>query len=105
MGTSTPLEYRSCDEYEPSLKAGDKLDFKVEDSNAGTFTIGEMPQNDAVLQLVISRHDTLSSSVQFQSHVFANVASTQIAVLDTYQGAAKSEVRIVDVHPQHPGNK
>jgi len=40
------------------LKAVDKLEFKVGDSSAGTFAVSDLPNNDAVLLLVIHRHDT-----------------------------------------------
>merc|ERR1712232_172024 len=47
--------------------------------------------------LVIFRHDTLSTAVSFESHVFSNLVNSQIAVLDAYRGAAKSTPRIQDV--------
>merc|ERR1719498_1308713 len=95
--TSSPLPYKQCGEFNPSLKAGDKLDFKVGDSSAGSFTVSELPNNDAVLLLVIYRHDTLSTAVSFESHVFSNLVNSQIAVLDAYRGKAKSKPRIQDV--------
>ena len=98
--TESPLEYKTCGQFTPTIKAGDKLDFKVEDSSAGTFTLSELPQNDATLLMVIYRHDTLSNAVAFESHVYSNVEATQIAVIDTYKGKAKSEIRIADMKPQ-----
>jgi len=109
--TSTPLGYKDCDDYSPPLSAGDKVDFKVDGSTAGTFTISELPAGDAVLMMVIYRHDSLSSAVAFESHVFANVPSAQIAVIDTYKGKGKdhTEIRVKDVphkkddkHPTPP---
>ena len=35
------------------MKAGDKLEFRVGDANAGTFSVSDLPNNDAVLVLVI----------------------------------------------------
>jgi len=95
--TKKPLAYKHCGEFNPTLEVGDKVDFKVEDSSAGTFTISDLPKSDAVLLMVIYRHDTLSTAVSFESHVFANLASAQIAVLDTYKGVAKSELHIQDM--------
>jgi hypothetical protein len=89
-----PLAYKSCTTYTPALHVGDRVDFKIEDTSAGTFTISELPTSDAVLLMVIYRHDTASTAVSFESHVFANQAPAQIAVLDTYKGKAKSELRI-----------
>jgi hypothetical protein len=94
---SSPLKYKMCDEFVPKLKAGDKLDFKVGDSSAGSFSVSELPSNDAVLVLVIYRHDTMSTSVSFESHVFSNLINSQIAVLDAFRGAAKGQPRIRDV--------
>lgn len=96
--TSAPMPYKTCDEFtSKSLKAGDKVDFKVGDASAGSFSISDLPSNDAVLVLVLYRHDTLSTGVAFESHVFSNLLNAQVAVLDTYIGAAKATPRIQDV--------
>lgn len=95
--TGSSLPYKQCGDFHPALKAGDKLDFKVQDASAGSFTVNELPQNDAVLFLVIFRHDTRSTAVKFESHVFANLLNAQIAVLDTYQGNTYSVPKIQDV--------
>lgn len=94
--TETPLAYKSCADFAPALQGSDKIDFKVDDTSVGTFTISGLPQSDAVLLMVIFRHDTMSTAVSFESHVFASLVSAQVAVLDTYKGSAKSEVRIQD---------
>jgi len=92
-----PLNYKECDEYTEPLSAGDKVDFKVEKETAGTFTISELPNSDATLMMVISKHDTISSAVAFESHVFAKTQSAQIAVIDTYRGKnPNTELRIRD---------
>jgi len=95
--TASSLLYKKCAQFSPSLKVGDKLDFKIGDSSAGSFTVSELPANDAVLVIVIFRHDTLSTAVSFESHVFANLMNAQIAVLDTYRGAAQAVPLIRDV--------
>jgi hypothetical protein len=95
--TTESLSYKRCEEYTPSLKAGDKLDFQVGDTTAGTFSVSELPANDATLVLVIYRHDTSSTAVSFESHVFSNLANAQIAVIDAYRGAAKATPRIRDI--------
>lgn len=97
--TASPLAYKQCDEYQPKLNAGDRIDFKTNGDTAGTFTIDELPATDATLLMVIYRHDAESTAVSFESHVFSGVASPQVAVIDTYKGAAKSELRIKDVKP------
>lgn len=99
--TSQPLSYKVCGEFHPALKAGDKIDFKVSDSSAGSFSVSELPSNDAILVLIIYRHDTVSTGISFESHVFANLLNAQVAVVDTYRGAAVATPRIQDVQPHH----
>lgn len=94
--TKMPLDYKMCGDFASQLIAGDKLKFMVGDANAGTFTISDLPNNDAVLLLVIHRHDTLSNAVAFKSHVFANLLNAQIAVIDTFKGRARSFAEITD---------
>jgi len=94
--TKLPMDYKMCGDFSSQLLAGDKLKFMVGDANAGTFTISDLPNNDAVLLLVIYRHDTLSTAVSFKSHVFANLLNAQVAVLDTYKGRARSIPQIAD---------
>jgi len=90
------MPYKTCREFTTTLKAGDKLKFKVGDANAGVFSISDLPNTDAVLLLVIHRHDTLTNAVSFESHVFANLLNAQIAVIDTYKGSQKASFRIHD---------
>lgn len=94
--TKSGMPYKSCDEFQTPLKAGDKLEFRVGDANAGTFSVSDLPQNDATLLLTIHRHDTLSTAVSFESHVFANLLNAQVAIIDTYKGAAKANMKIQD---------
>jgi len=98
-GPNTPgdtMPYKACEDFKVQLKAGDKLEFKVGDAMAGTFSVSDLPNNDAVLLLVIYRHDTLSTAVSFESHVFANLLNAQVAVIDTYKGSGKSTMKILD---------
>lgn len=92
----SPMPYKSCREFATTLKAGDKLKFKVGDANAGTFSISDLPNTDALLLLVIHRHDTLTNAVSFESHVFASLLNAQIAVIDTYKGSQKAALAISD---------
>jgi len=101
-----PMPYKKCGEFHPTLKAGDKIDFKVGDSSsAGSFSIAELPSNDATLVLIIYRHDTISTGVSFESHVFSNMANAQVAVIDTYRGAGKATPRIQDIKAHHDPNQ
>lgn len=92
----TDMPYKSCADVESPLKPGDKLEFKMDGTEVGTFSISDLPQNDATLMLALYRHDTLSSAVAFESHVFANLANSQVAVIDAYKGAEKAGVKIQD---------
>merc|ERR1719330_321368 len=92
----SPMPYKTCRDFSSDLKSGDKLEFKVGDANAGSFSISELPNSDAVLLLVIHRHDQVSTAVSFESHVFANLLNSQIAIIDTYKGSAKALPRILD---------
>lgn len=94
--TDSPMSYKACKDFLAPLKSGDKLEFKVGDASAGTFSVSDLPNNDAVLLLVIHRHDTLSTAVSFESHVFANLLNAQVAVIDTYKGKAVGNTRIKD---------
>jgi len=91
-----PMPYKACRDFFTPLKAGDKLEFRVGNVNAGTFSVSDLPNNDAVLFLVIHRHDTLSTAVSFESHVFANLLNAQLAIIDTYKGTSKVVPRIMD---------
>lgn len=91
---SAPMVYKSCADFTPHINAGDRVDFKVGNVHAGTFTIQDLPMNDAVLLMVIFRRDSDSAAVAFESHVFSNVAAPQVAVLDVYKGRGKSELRV-----------
>jgi len=104
--SSKSLPYKSCKEYSPKLRAGDKVDFKVDGSSAGTFTISDLPASDATLLMVIHRHDRMSTAVAFESHVFSSTAGPQVAVIDAFKGSSSSELRIEDVKPgKAPGSE
>jgi hypothetical protein len=92
--TSAPIPYKSCQELSPSLKSDDKLDFHVEDGAEGSFEVSSVPSSDATLMLVVHRHDVDSAALAFESHVFASVKGTQVAVLDAYSGKAKAKTVI-----------
>jgi len=91
-----PMQYKTCREFRCPLLSGDRLEFKVGDANAGTFSVSDLPNNDAVLFLVVLRHDTLSTAVSFESHVFANLLNAQVAIIDTFKGQLPAKPRIMD---------
>lgn len=91
-----PLKYKSCVEFRAPLQAGDRLEFKIKDASAGTFQVADLPNHDAVMLLIIHRHDTRSTAVAFESHVFANLLNAQVAIIDTYKGKVVAHPRIMD---------
>jgi len=93
---SEPMSYKTCRDFETELSPGEKLIFKVGNANAGTFSVSDLPNNDAVLLLIIHRHDTLSTAVSFESHVYSNLLNAQVAVVDTYKGPDKATLKIQD---------
>jgi len=95
--TALPLEYKMCGDFAAPLLAGDKLKFLVGGARAGTFEVSDLPNNDAVLLIVIHRHDALTSAVAFQSHVFANLLNAQLAAIDTYKGRAHGVTEITSI--------
>jgi len=95
--TEFPMAYKVCREFEPTIKSGDTLEFKFGEDVAGTFVVSDLPARDAVLVLVIYRHDAVSMAAAFESHVFTHLLNVQIAVIDTYRGPAKATLRIQDV--------
>mmetsp|Transcript_5049 Transcript_5049/g.16265 ORF Transcript_5049/g.16265 Transcript_5049/m.16265 type:complete len:285 (+) Transcript_5049:64-918(+) len=94
--TNESIPYKSCHEFTSPVTAGDQLQFKIGGVSAGSFAVSELPSSDAVLVLVIYRHDAVSTAVAFESHVFANLVNAQIAVLDTYRGGKKASLRVQD---------
>merc|ERR1719291_694539 len=91
-----PIRYENCRDFDAALKVGDKLEFKMGEATTGTFAVSELPSNDAVLLLVVHRHDPLSTAVSFESHVFSNMESPQVAIIDAYKGNAKGRAVISD---------
>lgn len=94
--TREALPYKACEDFASPLQSGDKLEFKIGDASAGTFSVNDLPNNDAVLLLVVHRHDGRSTAVSFESHMFANLQNAQVAVIDTYKGKARGVPRIMD---------
>merc|ERR1719454_66947 len=90
------MSYKTCKDFSVALSPGQKLIFKVGNANAGTFSVTDLPNNDAILLLIIYRHDTLSTAVSFESHVYANLLNAQVAVVDTYKGPDKASLKIED---------
>lgn len=90
------MHYKTCRDFLANLRSGDKLEFKEGDASTGTFSVSNLPSNDAVLLLVIHSRDTLSTAVSFESRIFANSMNAQAAIIDTFKGRAKATPMIMD---------
>lgn len=94
-----PMPYKTCRDFLQPLWPGDQLEFSLGNAKAGYFRLGDLPKSDAILLLVIYRHDTLTTAASFKSHVFADLDEPQVAVIDAYQGDHR-----VNVHILSPSN-
>ncbi|CAK9070116.1 unnamed protein product [Durusdinium trenchii] len=83
-----PLPYRQCHDFQVLLQANDRLDFRIGNATTGTFSVSELPPTDALLLLVVFRHDVESTAVSFESHVFIPAKTPQVAIIDTFLGTS-----------------
>jgi len=92
-----PLAYKACHDYALPLSAGDELQFKAGSDRIGTFEVRSLPENpDDLLMIVPHRRDTDSQAVVFESHVFKQSGSAQVAVVDVYKGQQLSPVIVAE---------
>lgn len=83
-----PLPYRQCHDFHLAIKANDKLEFRLGNATTGSFSVSDVPSADALLLLVVFRHDVESTAVSFESHVFASDKAPQVAIIDTFLGTS-----------------
>merc|ERR1719161_2020271 len=83
-----------------SVLAKDKLDFMLGDAGIeGTFEVGDLPQTDSVLLLVVQKRDEKSPLMAFQSFAFPTNSGgreAHVAVIDATAGASKAHLQIAD---------
>lgn len=95
-----PMAYQTCKDFKHPFAVGDRLVFRVGNDSAGDFAISDLPKEDAIMLLVIYRHDALNTAASFESHVFANMQEPQVAVIDTFKSdspeALQAMPRILD---------
>ncbi|CAE7258596.1 unnamed protein product [Symbiodinium natans] len=93
-----PLSYKACRDVPLSsaMKAGERLHIGLRNGPSNTFQLSDLPKSASLLLLVCFRQGKNSLDLQFRSHAFEPVQneSVPVAVLDTYDGPEKSEVRI-----------
>lgn len=102
------LAFQQCEYAPASVLSKDKLDFMLSDAGIeGTFEVGELPQTDSVLLLVLQKRDTHSPLMAFQSFAFplnSGRGEAHVAVIDAAPAPGKAHLKISDV-PTQPGAK
>jgi len=94
------LAFQQCRYTNTNVLAKDKVDFMLTDAGIeGTFEVGDLPQTDSVLLLVLQKRDNHSPLMAFQSFAFpSNSASAEahVAVIDASAGGHKAHLQIGD---------
>jgi len=100
------LGFDECAYAPAGVLAKDKLDITIEDMGIqGTFEVGDLPDSDAVLLLVIQRRDEKSPLIAFQSFAFpmnTGNGEAHLAVIDASVGLAKTHLKVQDLHAATP---
>merc|ERR1719253_211858 len=88
-----PLSFRECRYLKGQVQEHDRLDLGLRDQELhGTFEVGALPPNDAVLLLVLEKREG-SVLMGFQSFAFPSHGDdkdAQLAVIDTFKGNASA---------------
>lgn len=94
------LGFQDCQYTEANVLPKDKVDFEIESAGIkGTFEVGDLPESDSVLLLVVQKRDAHSSLMAFQSFAFPmNPKSEEahIAVIDASTNLPKEHLKIMD---------
>lgn len=96
MGNSQ-MKYKECIELKGPLKEQDRLNFETDGVPLSTFTVSALPKPKSTLILVAYRESNSSTRILFKSHVFTPSKLAQVAVIDTYQGKAQSDLLISQI--------
>lgn len=81
-----PLAYKACHDYVLPMTDGDRLQFKVGEMDIGTFAVRGLPSTSSLLLLIPHRQHQSNNAVTFQSHIFMESKTPQVAIIDAYQG-------------------
>lgn len=88
-----PLAYKECRDFDLELRDPEDISFKADTSQVGVFTATGIPKEPSTLLLVVQRRSPTARSASFQSHSFdSQVEQPQVALIDAYQGPARSHV-------------
>merc|ERR1719329_1159642 len=99
---SRGLGFDECAYAPADVLPKDKIDFTLEESGIqGTFEVGDLPDSDAVLLLVLQRRDEKSPLIAFQSFAFpmnTGDGEAHLAVIDASVGLGKTHLKVQDLH-------
>merc|ERR1719213_805644 len=102
------LSFQQCEYAPTNVLTKDKLDFMLNDVGIeGTFEVGDLPQTDSVLLLVLQKRDDHSPLMAFQSFAFPLNSGRQeahVAVIDASPAGSKAHLKISD-RPAKKGEK
>jgi len=102
------LAFQQCEYAPTNVLTKDKLDFSMNDAGIeGTFEVGDLPQTDSVLLLVLQKRDDHSPLMAFQSFAFPLNSGKQeahVAVIDASPAGSKAHLKISD-RPAKKGEK
>merc|ERR1719240_365786 len=94
------LNFQQCKYADGNILAKAKLDFMMHDAGVeGTFEVGDLPQTDSVLLLVVQKRDEKSPLMAFQSFAFPTNSGrdeAHVAVIDARPGSSKAHLQIAD---------
>lgn len=94
------LGFQQCRYTNTNVLPKDKVDFMLTDAGIeGTFEVGELPQTDSVLLLVLQKRDNHSPLMAFQSFAFPSNSASQeahVAVIDASAESHKAHLQIGD---------
>merc|ERR1719235_304644 len=92
------IPFQSCKYVDANVLAKDKIDFHISDAGIeGTFEVGDLPQTDSVLLLVLQKRDAHSPLIAFQSSAFPLNSGKQeahVAVIDASSDGVKAHLKI-----------
>jgi len=101
------IAFQQCNYAPANVLSKDKLDFMLNDAGIeGTFEVGELPQTDSVLLLVLQKRDNHSPLMAFQSFAFplnSGKDEAHVAVIDASPGSSKAHLKIADRPVQAEG--
>ena len=90
------MPYKTCVDFFNPTPCGRQIGIQSGRCQCRHFSVSDLPNNDAVLLVVIHRHDTLSTAVAFEPHVVANLLNAQLAIIEPRRETQRSVASIRD---------